>query len=166
MCDICNKYYKSNKTLLNHQTSYHTKNNKADEPAIKYQCKYCNFEFRARQNKTRHERNCTKNINKQSKLINTSEEFDDNTFMKSFMTNTMETQQHTPTKTTGRINNNNINIIVIGEENKKKILDYETLNYIIDYINLKTQSKNMHINLGNDTYFFDYEDKSFELINK
>ena len=61
VCNICNKVYKSYKSLWNHNRKYHVVNccqNVVNEIVKEFECKYCKKVLADRHSKSRHEKKC------------------------------------------------------------------------------------------------------------
>jgi hypothetical protein len=91
-CSICNKYYKSYKSLWNHNKQFHTQKSSESNPIVTqsnpkvtrvkteeilvsndniFKCKYCSKNFKYKQGKWRHEKKCNDKGNDKDKIINT-----------------------------------------------------------------------------------------------
>lgn len=70
MCIICNKEYRSYKSLWNHNKIYHKLNtieNEIIQVKKTYNCKYCNKIYKIKQSKYYHEKKCKQNTNNEIK---------------------------------------------------------------------------------------------------
>ena len=87
-CNLCNKNYSSSNSLWNHNKKYHNllvsnskQNVSIDIPKVSkesnnnviYKCKFCNFEYKHKQSKWRHEKTCK---NKDKLITVEKSEFD------------------------------------------------------------------------------------------
>ena len=80
VCNVCNKNYKSSKSLWNHHSKYHDKhsdkhdkhNDKHDKHSTlkSYECEKCGKMFKHYQSRWRHQQTCESNINNKISTIN------------------------------------------------------------------------------------------------
>lgn len=152
-CNVCNKLYKSYKSLWNHNNKFHkvmiTQSNHFITPKIthdnhsinKLTCKYCNKIFAYNQGRWRHEKNCKEKVNcKQNISIHS------NNINNGIINN----------GTINNINNiNNItNIIKFGNENIFNMLTEQEKTKIINcrLLAIEESIKQIHFNKDKPEY--------------
>ena len=172
-CEICNKNYKSNNSLWNHNNKFHindnTKSPHSPQNSTKYPqnstklleknyntkkllCKFCNKLLSRSDSTSRHEKICKVKINEETLLIKMNNKIKE---LEKKINNKNDSKRINNTINNGTINNttNNITIIEFGKENinklpineiKRLIRNDDYLYNIIKYINFNEKYPEHH----------------------
>lgn len=166
-CDLCDKYYKSYKSLYTHKYSYHND----EEYNNINKCKYCEKIYANKYSLARHNKKCKQPVQDVSNTIEGNDNFitNGNNNINGYNNNNQY--------------NNSINVIVnMGDENLSELLTVKEqlkilnkrnkcLEYIIQYIHCNDkfpQFKNVMISdlKSNTAFKFDSNVKDFIVVKK